>query len=112
MNNINNYFRQSKRANRRNRWRKKLELRTLDELALKSIRKSYMFSACTWGGTRCPDCGVAVRPHWLADYSGRIVNTETGQVTGHFSGFGIDCSKVGNCKNREYDWETKACAKY
>ena len=62
----------SKRSRRRNRWRKKLELRILDEIALKAIHKSYMFSACTWGGTRCPDCGVAVRPHWLADYSGEL----------------------------------------
>lgn len=96
------------RGYRRNRWRKKARLQRLDKLALGRIHSSYMWSADTWGGTRCPDCGVAVRPRWLVDY------TSSGPGF-HLDGHGIDCSKVGNCKG-PCDWEDKAseraCKKY
>lgn len=88
------------RARRRNRWRIKAELQRKDKESSAQINRSYMWSADTWGGTRCPGCGVAVRPHWLVDYTFSLPGM-------HFDGHGIDCSKVGNCKG-ECDWMGKA----
>lgn len=88
------------RSRRRNRWRSKAELQRRDREVLKRIHRNYLWSMDTWGGTRCADCGVAVRPHWLCNY------TASGPGF-HIDGHGIDCSKVGNCKG-PCDWMGKA----
>jgi len=96
--------RESKRKRRRRRWKVKQNLKALDEKALSAIRKSYMWYMDSWGGTRCPYCGLAVRPHWLTNLSGF---TDYGHVTA----FGVDCSLVKNCKGDKPNWEVKAIKK-
>lgn len=60
------------RHRRRNRHRRAQALREADALALQKINNSYLLSAASWGGYRCPDCGKAIRPHQLVNVSGRI----------------------------------------
>ena len=95
---------ESKRKYRRNRWRLKKHLQELDEKALNAIKRSYMWYMDTWGGTRCPNCGLAVRPHWLTNLSGHLKD-------GYITAFGVDCSFVKNCKGDKPDWEAKAIEK-
>ena len=61
-----------KRSKRRNRWRLKAHLKRLDTIALARINASYSAATQTWGGTRCPGCGIGVRPHWVVPWSRRV----------------------------------------
>lgn len=93
---------QSIRGRRRNRPKIKARLRALDQEVLGRIRKSYLWSMGTWGGTRCGGCGVQVRPHWLCDLSGFLVD-ENNKVTGHVTAFDTACKYVKKCPG-ERDW--------
>lgn len=59
----------NKRKSRRSRPIIKLTNRLLDTLAKQKISKSFLWSSCSWGGTRCPGCGQTCRPHHLTDFS-------------------------------------------
>lgn len=93
------------RQKRRKRWLVKKHLRELDQKSLNAINKSYMWYMDIWGGTRCPKCGLGVRPHWLTNLSGRIPK-------GYITAFGVNCQMVKNCIGEKPDWELKAIEKY
>lgn len=94
-----------KRQKRRNRHHLKQELRKLDAIALKQIRNSYNLSSSSWGGTRCPGCGISIRPCQLlnADFSRTLVD-QHGKWVGHISGHFLPCKKVKSCPG-EKDWQ-------
>jgi len=96
------YF--SKRQRRRDRPRQKAHLRWLDSVAKERIESSYLACAETWGATRCPDCGIGVRAHWLG-YTGHI------RMGNAILSVGVmpPCEKVGKACRGEWDWEPKAC---
>lgn len=97
-----------KRVRHRNRWRRREELRALDAIALKRIQKSYIASSSTWGGSRCPDCGIQVRPCLLV-YPGCGLWTANGKVMGHITmGVLPPCDYLKGCKGEAPDWEVKA----
>lgn len=89
---------------KRQKRRKRYQLRKLDSIALKQIRNSYNLCANSWGGTRCPGCGINIRPYQLlgTDFSGTLVD-EHGNWTGHISGYLLPCKKVKKCPG-ERDW--------
>ena len=93
-----------KRQKRRNRHKVKNLLRRLDLIAKRQIYKSYILSAASWGGTRCPGCGMTIRPYYLldADFSTTLVD-EHGKWAGHISGYSLPCDKVKKCPG-ERDW--------
>ena len=94
-----------KRQKRRNRRHQiKQRLRELDAIASKQIHRSFNLSMDSWGGTRCPGCGINIRPHQLldADFSGTLVD-EHGRWAGHISGHSLPCDKVKKCPG-ERDW--------
>lgn len=93
-----------KRQKRRHRHALKQQLRRLDEIAKKRIHQNYNLFFASWGGTRCPGCGITIRPHKLigCDFSGCF--TVDGKTTGHISGFTYPCNKVKKCPG-ERDWE-------
>lgn len=62
----------SKRDHRRNRYKERNRLRALDLIAAAAIKKSMLWSMSTYGGSRCPGCGLTCRTHHLADLSGNI----------------------------------------
>jgi hypothetical protein len=102
-----------KRSKRRNRWRLKAKLRELDQLSLNRIKQSYMASATTWGGTRCPDCGIQVRPHWLTYHGGSTLVDEEGRWAGHISTTVIPpCDHTSECKGYNPDWEMKSSERF
>jgi hypothetical protein len=60
----------SKRPNRRaNRRARREYLDNLDAIALRQIRASYVANIESWGGTRCPGCGISVRPSWIMPWA-------------------------------------------
>jgi hypothetical protein len=71
------------RQRRRNRARSRIQKQAIaDQKALKSIKNSYSASAASWGGTRCPGCGIPARPAWVAPFveilpNGRIHGQHT-----------------------------------
>ena len=91
----------SKRHRRRNRHRQVQALRRADERAMERIDQSPMLSMDTWGGTRCPDCGCQIRPHWLVDFSGRFGN---GFIDGHYA------NHPGPCREDRH-WMDRAIAR-
>lgn len=93
-----------KRQIRRNRHQRKQRLRELDGIAKKQIHRSYNLFMASWGGTRCPGCGINIRPRQLlnADFSGTLVD-EYGNWTGHISGYLLPCKKVKKCPG-ERNW--------
>ena len=91
----------SKRKSRRQRYLARTRLRALDAKVLQAIRGNIMWSMSTWSGTRCPGCGIPVRPHWLTDNSGELIMS--GQVVGFIDGFGAACDYVKNCPG-EREW--------
>lgn len=46
------------------------------------IHRNYNLSQASWGGTRCPGCGITIRPCLLidADLSGTLVKIVCDQV--------------------------------
>lgn len=76
----------SKRKLRRNGYKRKKMLQELDQVVLKRIKKSYNFSISTWGGTRCPGCGMHVRPAYLDNYDAHFYDPETKKWCGHMHG--------------------------
>ena len=56
-----------KRQKRRNRHKIKQYLRKLDGIAEAQIRQSYNLFMDSWGGTRCPGCGLSIRAYMLLD---------------------------------------------
>ena len=60
------------RRSRRNAWRVKARYDRLDDAALIKIRRSLIYSEASYGGTRCPGCGISVRPHWVEPFTARI----------------------------------------
>ncbi len=103
----------NKRQHRRNRYRIKAKLRHLDELASARIKRNYMASSTTWGASRCPDCGIQVRPHWFYyPGEGRIVDKD-GKVVGFISmGVAPPCERAKACKGENPDWEMKSADRY
>lgn len=93
-----------KRQKRRNRHQVKQRRRILDKIAQKQICRSYNLSAASWGGTRCPGCGINIRPYQLldADFSSTLVD-EHGKWAGHISGYSLPCDNVKKCPG-ERDW--------
>ena len=93
-----------KRQKRRKRYQLKQRLRELDSIAKKQIYRSYNLFMASWGGTRCPGCGIDIRPYQLlgADFSGTLVD-EQGRWAGHISGHFLPCKKVKKCPG-ERDW--------
>ena len=93
-----------KRQIRRNRHQRKQRLRALDAIAKKQIHRSYNLFMASWGGTRCPGCGINIRPRQLlnADFSGTLVD-EQGKWAGHISGYSLPCKNVKKCPG-EKDW--------
>jgi hypothetical protein len=93
-----------KRQIRRNRHQAKQRLRELDAVAKKQIHRSYNLFMDSWGGTRCPGCGINIRPHQLldTDFSGTGVD-ERGKLTVHISGYLLPCENVTKCPG-EKDW--------
>ena len=85
------------RNRRRNRWRKAAHLRSLDKAASDRICRNMLWAMSTWGGTRCPDCGIAVRPNWLANLSGPVQN-------GWITAFAPACGYVKKCPGRR-SWQ-------
>jgi hypothetical protein len=91
-----------KRRNRKQRWRSRFEKwAKLDEIALKKIKASYMASACSWGGNRCPGCGIDVRPSWIVPWvmrgPGMIMHGQT-----------FACDSIGRSQVKcpgERDWD-------
>ena len=94
-----------KRQKYRNRHQQKQRLRELDAIAKIRIHRNYNLSQTSWGGTRCPGCGITIRPCLLidADLSGTLVN-EKGKWVGHISAYRLPCKKVKKCPG-ERDWE-------
>lgn len=103
-----------KRQRRRKRHLLKEELRVLDNYVLNKLKHNYTLSMSSWGGTKCPGCGINIRPAYLADidYSGSIYEKiEDGRyrVTGHISAYGNACDSSyfkGKCPG-ERDWMNK-----
>lgn len=93
---------QSIRQRRRDRHRQAQALRQADERAAQQIKKSFLVSSSSWGGTRCPDCGAQIRPHQLVDTSGRIGDG--------FWQDGCYARHPGPC-NPDPDWEDRAIAR-
>jgi hypothetical protein len=93
-----------KRSKRRNRHQLKQQLRELDAIASKQIHNSYNLSSASWGGSRCPGCGIGIRPCQLlnADFSRTLVD-EHSRWVGHISGHFLPCKKVKRCPG-ERDW--------
>lgn len=94
----------SKRQKRRNRHQLKRSLRELDSIAQKQIHNNYNLYADSWGGNRCPGCGISVRPHQLINlgYSHTLVDKD-GKWAGHIGGFDLPCDRVKRCPG-ERDW--------
>ena len=92
-----------KRKTRRQRHFVKAVLRALDKKAEEVIRGRMLWSMATWGGRKCPDCGLRVRPHWLIekDYCGPL--TIDNKVVGRIDAFGAPCEYVKNCQGPK-DW--------
>lgn len=95
------------RKRRRDRGRKRQNwqavLSRLDAIASEKIRNSLSLSAATWGGTRCPGCGIAVeRPHWIAPFS---IAWQGGRVFGQ----GNACQGLGKnfvrCPGENDNWQ-------
>jgi hypothetical protein len=84
------------RARRRQRQRRKNDL---DAFTLKKIGKNILWSMATWNGSRCPGCGIKVRPHWLVNYSGSFLG-------GWMTAFGSACRRT-KCPGENPDWETQ-----
>lgn len=99
----------SKRSFRRKRHLIKEYKRSLDTIAKAKIHENMIWSMNTWGGTRCPGCGLNCRPHHLTDLSNFLVN-ENNKVIGHYTAHGNACDFVdckgeksgGNCKRKDY----------
>jgi hypothetical protein len=93
-----------KRQKRRKRYQLKQRLRELDSIAKNQIYRNYNLFMASWGGTRCPGCGIDIRPYQLlgADFSGTLVD-EYGNWTGHISGYLLPCKKVKKCPG-ERNW--------
>lgn len=89
------------RARRRNRWRQKAKLGMLDAIALNKIHDSYLHCSSTWGGTRCADCGLAVRPQHLISF---VLAGPGFRAYGSYT----HCGEVGNCTGGREGWEELA----
>lgn len=102
----------TKRSHRRTRHLKRLQLQKLDRQIKARINRSYIAAMETWGATRCPDCGIQVRPHWLV-YPGEGQIIEDGKVIG-FITMGVlpPCDRAKECKGETPNWEIKASDRY
>ena len=99
----------SKRQARRQRGKQR---QYLNKLAEQKIRQSYLWSAATWGGTKCPGCGIDVaEPRYL-------IHTNQSRF-GSLGGYGIHITAFGNacegggaikCPGENPDWESKCCS--
>lgn len=88
---------------KRTRRRQRGKLRTqLDTLALQRISQSMLWSMSTWGGSRCPDCGLKVPARFLTNLSGRI---KLGENVGWITAYGSACHRVNNCPGVRPNWE-------
>lgn len=91
----------TKRPKRRARRRAKREYwNYLDRLAQAKIDRSYIASAESWGGTRCPGCGISVRPSWIVPYHANL-----GGII--ISGQTLACQGIGKSQVKcpgERDW--------
>ncbi len=94
-----------KRSNRRNKrearrlfWEKMNEL---DKEAYRLINRSFNASAETWGGTRCPGCGIPVRPSWVTPWTISGPRVWMHGVTAACQGLGKDFVKCPG----ERDWQ-------
>jgi hypothetical protein len=92
----------SKRSYRRIRHKVKEHKRNLDIIAKAKIQESMIWSMDTWGGTRCPGCGLNCRPHHLTNLSNFLVN-ENNKVIGHYTAYGDACSYI-KCKGLKEWW--------
>lgn len=59
------------------------------------------------GGTRCPDCGIQVRPHKLIPGGDR-------RIPNGFLTVGVqpNCAEIKGCKGETPDWQDKAADLY
>ena len=80
-------------------------------LMLNKLKHSYEQSMASWGGRRCPGCGISIRPAHLlgTDYSTFIYQDfgEGLKRTGHISAFGNACDSSlfkGKCPGINYNW--------
>ena len=85
------------RVRRRNRWRERIRLNKLDAIASEKLKHNYVASQSSWGGTRCPDCGYNVRPHWVAP-------TVTVFSTFRVHEQEMPCQKIKRCPGRQ-EWD-------
>jgi hypothetical protein len=94
----------TKRQARRHRHLLKKQLRELDAIAKKQINNNYNLAASSWGGNRCPGCGITIRPHYLlnADISCTWAD-ENGRWAGHISAYKLPCKNVKKCPG-ERNW--------
>lgn len=87
-----------KRSLRRKAWK---ERKYANERAKKIINKSMLWSSMTWGGTRCPGCGVKTEPRY---HLGN--NLSRSFPGGHLTAFLPVCDRV-RCPGEDPDWEDK-----
>lgn len=92
-----------KRQKRRTRYIERKRLQELDAIALQKIQASFGWSMDTWGGSRCPGCGLGVRPHWLENLS-HSWYSDDGKFQGHITAYRTACHKIKNCPGKR-DWE-------
>jgi hypothetical protein len=100
------------RGKRRNRYLKKILLNRLDRYVLARIDKSYMWSSCSWGGSRCPGCGKKIRPHLLMNYSNCYwTKGDDGKIhPAWLTAYGYACDSIffkGKCPGINENWEDK-----
>jgi hypothetical protein len=85
----------SKRSYRRNRYKIKSYLRYLDSVILQESNNNFSFAANTWSATRCPDCGLKVRPALLGYFEGVMYEDETySKFAGHIHGCDRACDSI------------------